>query len=102
MYDYTCSIWRRSIKSVSVADFALSVANSIVVEVDKIDRWMTAMDTVFKTRKVDPKRASERIAFVGRLADDSVRNRYIGKSVANLFKFGSANPVVSFNRYGNR
>ncbi len=101
LYDYTRGIWKRSIKNVSVADYALSVANSIVVEVYKIDHWMPATDTVFKARKVDPKRAAERIAFVGRVADDSVRDRYIGKSVANLFKYGAANPVVSFNRYGN-
>ncbi len=102
LYDYTRGIWKRSIKSVSVADYALSVANSIVVEVYKIDRWMPATETEFKMRKVDPKRASERIAFVGRVADDSVRNRYIGKSVACLFKNGAANPVVSFSKYSNR
>lgn len=102
LYDYTRGIWKRSIKSVSVADYALSVANSIVIEVYKIDHWMPATETEFKTRKIDPKRASERIAFVGKVAEDSVRERYIGKSVAYLFKNGAANPVVSFSKYGNR
>jgi len=50
-------------------------------------------------RKIDPKRASERIAFVGKVAEDSVRERYIGKSVAYLFKNGAANPVVSFSKH---
>lgn len=102
LYDYTRGIWKRSIKSVSVADYALSVANSIVIEVYKIDHWMPATETEFKMRKIDPKRASERIAFVGKVAEDSVRERYIGKSVAYLFKNGAANPVVSFSKYGNR
>ncbi len=102
LYDYTRGIWKRSIKSVSVADYALSVANSIVIEVYKIDHWMPATETEFKMRKIDPKRASERIAFVGEVAEDSVRERYIGKSVAYLFKNGAANPVVSFSKYGNR
>jgi len=101
LYDYTRGIWKRSIKSVSVADYALSVANSIVVEVYKIDHWMPATETEFKTRKVDPKRAAERIAFVGKVAEDSVRERYIGKSVAYLFKNGAANPIVSFSKQGN-
>ena len=99
LYDYTRGIWKRSIKSVSVADYALSVAHGIVVEVYKIDRWMPATETVFTARKVDPKRAAERVAFEGRVANNSVRNRYIGKSVAYLFKNGAANPCVSFSKY---
>jgi len=99
LYDYTRGIWKRSLKTVSVADYALSVAHGIVVEVYKIDRWMPATDTVFTARKVDPKRASERVAFEGKVASDSVRNRYIGKSVTYLFKNGAANPCVSFSKY---
>ena len=99
LYDYTRGIWKRSIKSVSVADYALSVVYGIVVEVYKIDHWMPALETEFTARKVDPKRAADRIAFVGKVAPDSVRNRYVGKSVAHLFKNGAANPVTSFNKY---
>ena len=99
LYDYTRGIWKRSLKTVSVADYALSVAFGIVVEVYKVDRWMPATDTVFTARKVDPKKAAERVAFEGKIAPDSVRNRYIGKSVAYLFMYGAANPCVSFSKY---
>ena len=96
LYDYTRGIWKRKIESVSVADYALSVVYGIVVEVYKIDHWMPASDTKFTARKVDPKKAAERIAFVGRVAEETVRKRYIGKSVANLYKYGDANPVRVF------
>lgn len=99
LYDYTRGIWKRSIKSVSVADYALSVVYGTVVEVYKIDHWMPALEAKFTARKVDPKRAADRIAFVGTVASDSVRNRYVGKSVAYLFKNGAANPVTSFHKY---
>ena len=99
LYDYTRGIWKRSIKSVSVADYALSVVYGIVVEVYKIDHWMPASEAKFTTRKVDPMKAAERIAFVGNVAPDSVRNRYVGKSVAYLFEKGAANPVISFSKY---
>ena len=99
LYDYTRGIWKRSLKTVSDADYALSVSYGVVVEVYKIDRWMPATDTVFTARKVDPKRAAERVAFEGRVANDSVRNRYIGKSVAYLFENGAANPCVSFSKF---
>ncbi len=98
LYDYTRGIWKRSLKTVSEADYALSVVYGIVVEVYKIDRWMHGSETKFTTRTVDPKRAAERVAFEGRVAEDSVRNRYIRKSVANLFENGAANPCVSFRR----
>ena len=98
LYDYTRGIWKRSLKTVSVADYALSVAFGVVVEVYKVDRWMPATDTVFTARKVDPKKVTERVAFEGKVAPDSVRNRYIGKSVAHLFKYGAANPCVSFSK----
>ena len=96
LYDFTRGIWKRKIESVSVADYALSVVYGIVVEVYKIDHWMPASDTKFTARKVDPKKAAERIAFVGHVAEETVRKRYIGKSVANLYKYGDANPVRVF------
>lgn len=99
LYDYTRGIWKRSLRTVSVADYALSVAHGIVVEVYRINLWMPATETKFTARKVDPKRAAERVAFEGQVADDSVRNRYIGKSVAYLFENGAANPCVSFSKY---
>lgn len=96
LYDFTRGIWKRKIESVRVADYALSVVYGTVVEVYKIDHWMPASDAKFTARKVDPKKAAERIAFVGNVAEDSVRRRYIGKSVAKLYKYGEANPVKLF------
>lgn len=98
LYDYTRGIWYRNLKSVSDAEYALSVVDKIVVEVYKIERWMPAAEAVFKTRKVDPQKAARRVAFVGSVAEDSVRNCYIGKSVAYLFEYGASNPCVSFRK----
>jgi hypothetical protein len=99
LYDYTRGIWYRSLKSVSDAKYALSVVDKIVVEVYKINRWMPATKAIFKTRTVDPKRAAKRVAFEGTIAENSVRNRYIGKSVAYLFEYGASNPCVSFRKH---
>ena len=99
LYDYTRGIWYRSLKSVSGAEYALSVVNTIVVEVYKIDHWMPGTKAVFKTRKVDLKEAARRIAFVGKVADDPIRNRYIGKSVSHLYERNASNPCVSFDKY---
>lgn len=96
LYDYTRGIWRRKIESVIVADYALSVVFGTVVEVYKIDRWIPATLADFTTRTCDPERCAKRIAFEGRVADENTRSKYIGKSVANLYEFGEANPVKLF------
>ncbi len=96
LYDYTRGIWRRKIKSVSMADLALCVVHGIVIEVYEIDAWIPATEAVFKTRTCDPERCAKRIAFEGRVASNSVRKHYIGKSVVNLYKYGEANPVKLF------
>ena len=96
LYDYTRGIWKRKIESVQVADYALSVVFGRIVEVYKIDHWIPATETAFTARKVDPNKAAERIAFEGKVEEDTVRKRYIGKSVAKLFKYGNANPVSLF------
>ena len=96
LYDYTRGIWRRKIESVAIADYALSVVFGKVIEVYKIDKWMPATKITFKTRKCDPKKCAERIAFIGSVADNSIRKRYIGKSVAKLYKYGETNPVKLF------
>ena len=88
------SYYKRSY--LSVAEYALSVAFGKVVEVYKIDHWMPATETVFKTRKVDSKKAAERIAFVGSIAENTVRKRCMGKSIAKLYKYGEASPVKLF------
>lgn len=96
LYDYTRGIWRRKIESVREADYALSVVFGLVVEVYEIDRWVPATQASFKTRTCDPARAANRIAFVGRVADDDIRRKYVGKSVARLYEYGEANPVKLF------
>ncbi len=99
LYDYTRGIWYRNLKSVNDDEYALSVVNAIVIEVYKIDHWVPGTKAAFKMRKVDPKEAARRIAFVGKVAEDSVRNRYIGKSVSHLYKRNASNPCVSFKKY---
>lgn len=93
LYEATRGIWKRRIDSVNEAKYALSVANKQVVEVYKIDSWMPAGTVPMKTRTVNPERCEGRIEFVGSVAKESVREKYVGKFVDNLFQFGEASPV---------
>jgi hypothetical protein len=40
---------------------------------------------------------SDRCEFVGQIADDAVRDRYLGRSVAHYFKPGAQKPIMYVN-----
>lgn len=98
LYEATRGIWKRRIESVEGTDYCLSVFKGEVVEVYKIDEWLPAGSIPMKTRTIIPEHTIGRIEFVGKVAPDTIRNKYIGKSVAKLFKYGEASPIKVFRR----
>lgn len=57
---------------------------------------MTALGTVSNVAEpeVPPEsQPSNRFEFVGRIAEDKIRNRYLGKSVRDHFSASSQNPI---------
>ncbi len=101
LFEYTRGYWKRKIDSVQPAQYALAVANGIVIEVYRIDRWVHASQADNRYRQYDPGRYSNRIAFEGELAPDDIRNYYIGRDVSALYKYGEANPVKLFLKAKN-
>ena len=100
LYEATRGIWKRKIESVEIADYCLSVYKGTVVEVYRIEKWYPAGTTEYKTRTLNKESIVDRIEFVGTVAEDTVREKYLGKSVKNLYKNGEADPVKVF-RAGN-
>ena len=98
LYEATRGIWKRRIESVEGTDYCLSVYKGEVVEVYKIDEWLPAGTIPMKTRTILPERTVGRVEFIGKIAPDEIRNKYIGKSVAKLFKYGEASPIKVFRR----
>ena len=96
LYDITRGCWKRKLESVENAEYAFAVAYGIVKEVYRIDRWFPAEQLNRETIQDDPEKHIGRIAFEGSVADDSIRSKYIEKSVADLFKHGEADPVKVF------
>lgn len=96
LYEITRGIWKRRIDSVNKAKYALAVYKGAVVEVYRIIQWMEAGTVPMKTRIIDPERYKGRIEFIGEIAADDVRCRYIDKDVSGLFRYGEANPVKTF------
>ena len=99
LYDVTRGCWRRKIESVDSAKYALAVYKGEVVEVYAIDYWCHASKLNRETLPYNPQRENNRIGFSGSVANQEVREKYIGRSVKSFFKWGEADPVKLVKAY---
>jgi hypothetical protein len=83
IYEATRQSWVLNKEKVKNVDYVLSVHSGIVREVFKPTNWFTVKTEIDKNR----------IAFEGEVADTSVRNRYLYKSIEEYLKKGIANPI---------
>jgi hypothetical protein len=79
------------------ARYALAVFNGVVREVYAIDAWHPAGSTAYTTRPYEHVNRAERWEFTGELASDEMRQRYVGTSVAHLWRRGASNPLTYVN-----
>jgi uncharacterized protein len=93
LYDITRGLWKVGPQRDS-AQFALPVFDGVVQEVYRIASWFPAGSTL-STR--DHEINEERYEFVGSIAEGSVRDRYLQKSVRSYFPPGSQNPIRYVN-----
>ena len=93
LYDITRGCWKRRIESVERAEFALAVYKGEVIEVYRISAWYSAQEEIRDTVPFDPEVERGRIIFKGEVAEEKVREKYIGKNISKLFKRGEASPV---------
>ena len=97
LYDATRSSWKLAGKRESVR-YAMSVYRGIVREVYEVAGWVPGG---WSSRSDDLKgrrpREKGRWEFVGVVAEDKIRERYVGKSVANYFTKGAQNPIKYVN-----
>jgi hypothetical protein len=92
LYDATRGNWRLGPKK-ERARYAFAVFEGVVREVYEIMRWLPAGSTLSSR---DPRgvRSPGRWEFVGRLAPERVRRRYVDRDVRAHFKRGAQNPIA--------
>ncbi|MEQ6391382.1 hypothetical protein RZN22_19125 [Bacillaceae bacterium S4-13-58] len=93
LYDATRGIWRIGEDREKV-EYAFAVFDGIVHEVYKILSWYRAGST-FSTRGKFNNEV--RWEFVGQIADDSIRYKYLGKSVDRYLSKSAQNPIAYVN-----
>ena len=99
LYDVTRSAWVVSLASAERARYAMALYRGVVREVYAIAAWLPdgstlRVDDADRNRDTEPKRRYE---FVGTIADDDVRRKYIDRNVSAYFPRGAANPIKYVN-----
>ncbi|MCR4030431.1 MULTISPECIES: hypothetical protein [Flavobacterium] len=103
LYDYSRGRWKLKIDRAKKAKIALSIFDGIVVEVFEIKSWHNAGKTESSRKPNDrpdlnsTKSLVGRIEFQGEIAAESIRKKYLNKSVKQYFKKGNMNPVKYVN-----
>ena len=98
LYDYTRGVWiigedRQKVKIV------LAVYEGVVREVYEVRQWFPAGST-FSTRDPQGYDAKGRWEFVGVVAKDAIRSKYLNKKVSHFFNANSQNPLKYVNIKG--
>lgn len=93
LYDATRTAWKVGERR-NEAGFAMAVFQGVVREVFEIRAWLPAGSSM-RLRDSDgrsPNRGT-RWEFVGNVAEESVRQKYLNRSVAHYFPKGAQNPI---------
>lgn len=95
LYDVTRGYWTVSLKNAQKADYAFCVYKGEIKEVYQIHGWFPAGTF---PRPAIPNGAvpDGRFEFTGAVAGQDIRDKYVGKSIARLYKRGAANPIRYF------
>ncbi len=96
LYDATRSAWRVGERSRRV-EYAFAVFEGVVREVYRIKDWLDGGSTFTVQRGGRAVLKRGRREFVGTLADDKIRKRYINRYVGHLFPAGARNPFKYVN-----
>lgn len=96
LYDITRGCWRVNKAKAQQVKYAFAVYDGMVLEVYKIAQWLQAGEVMYASREQDIDVVKDRHEFVGNIAHNSVREKYVNKSVASLFIKGSQNPIRYF------
>ena len=96
LYDATRSAWKVGPKK-DKARYAFAVYEGVVREVYRITGWLRGGTTFAAQNGGRKRRRPDRWEFVGTIAEQRVRGRYIDTFVGDLFPHGAQNPVSYAN-----
>lgn len=95
LYEVTRGYWKVNVKKAEKADYVFSVYKGMIKEVYKVKEWLPA-GMILRPTLPDAETPADRFEFVGEIAEENIRDKYIEKSIANLYRKGESNPIKYF------
>jgi len=95
LYDATRGVWVLGTRR-ERAKYAFGVFAGVIREVYEIAQWLPAGATM-NTRPPGDVHARSRWEFVGRIASEKIRKRYVDRYVGHTFRQGNQNPISYVN-----
>jgi hypothetical protein len=96
LYESTRGIWKIGDRCEN-AEYAFAILNGVVLEVYKINSWHPGGTTHYKIHTKLNNVKTERKEFLGIIAEQSIRKKYVGEDVSHYFKRGASNPIKYVN-----
>lgn len=96
LYEATRGVWKMGPRR-EQAQIAFAVYKGEVKEVFQITNWNSAGTAIYETRDREEMNLEGRWEFIGELATDEIREKYLGQSVADYFEQGNINPITYVN-----
>lgn len=97
LYDATRSAWRISEDKRVKVQYAFSIFEGVIREVYKINGWFEGGSTFNNRYEGFDVNRDGRWEFVGVLADNKLRRKYINHYVGDYFKVNNQNPIFYVN-----
>lgn len=93
LYEATRGYWTVNFERAKGINYVLSVYDGMVLEVYEVAEWLPALSTFMdRPGKANPKNVEKRYEFVGRIANDNIRELFVNKSVKHVYSNGEQNP----------
>ena len=97
IYEVTRGVWRISPETAARIEYVFAVYGGVVLEVYKVAGWFPAGTTQYVSRndllgEID-QALSPRYEFVGKIAAEDIRKKYVHKSVLSISSHGAQNPI---------
>jgi hypothetical protein len=95
LYDITRGVWALGLSRASKMKYVFAVYEGVVREVFEPEKWIPALTTKYPTRNdLVPEDAKGRIEFVGKVAPESIRQKYLLGDVTAYTKVSLQAPCL--------
>jgi uncharacterized protein len=98
LYDITRGVWKMDLERASFMKYVFAVYEGVVREVYEVEKWQSAQIGSYATRKdLVPEDGNGRKEFVGKLAPEAIRQKYLLGDVSAYTKVSLQQPCLYIN-----